>query len=789
MTTKCFVLDTSVLLHNPNAIKAFDDNKVILPIYTIEEIDTFKKEQNELGRNARHIARTLDGLREMGDIMKGVPIGGGILQVKVAQRPIPPEFVSISRGADSKILAVALETQECESCPVILVTKDINLRIRGAALGITTVDFISEFNSASELYTGSQELVVDAEDIDLLFQDKVAPMPDTKALENSFGVLCDGASKSALVRFYPSKKEIRPIRGVGAWGINAKNKEQNFAFELLADKNIQLVTLVGRAGSGKTLLALASGLQQVAEEKTYTRMLVSRPIYPLGRDIGFLPGDVNEKMRIWMQPIYDNLEFLMGLSDKEKKGGRTADEFFDMGLIEVEPLTYIRGRSIPNQFIVIDECFPYNQKVIIDGKKRRIGTIFGEWVRETFSGKILSFNEKEGKFEYKRVLDIQHKGKRSLLKVTVGNKQATCTKEHPFLTTKGWVAAKDLCDKDDVVLYGSNMQNSRWLNDDQIQVVIGSYLGDGSLSKISEGAYRLAVIHGIKQEQYLEHKASIFKREENVRIIKENGFAKTKAKAFSTRSFGLPFEATGRRKETCEDWALENINAKGLAIWFMDDGSKFTNNKGARFHTESFSLTSCKKIVKVLADKFSIEASVKHYRKYNYIALSSKGYYRLCELIAPFVHPSMSYKIHDYQILGGGKYYWDNSYKDFAVGRVTNIEFLEERKHVFDIEVEDNHNFVACMSSSRGNNYNGFVVHNCQNASPHMIKTIITRAGEGSKIVLVGDIEQIDNPYIDSTNNGLTHVVNRFKGHRIFGHVTLEKGERSGLAETAASLL
>lgn len=355
MTKKCFVLDTNVLLHDPNSIKAFDDNKIILPIYVIEELDKFKKESSDLGRNARHVARSLDKLRENGSLIDGIPVGKGFLQVKIARNNIPEEFIAIDRGADSKILAVALEAQESETNPVILVTKDVNLRIRGDALGLQTEDYNSERIEVSEEYTGNCELSVEDEIIDKLFANKSAELTNTNVIENSFAVLNNGCSKSALVQLFPSREIMKPIRASRCWGITARNKEQQFALDLLTNDDIKLVTLTGNAGTGKSILAIAAGMQKVIEEKVFQKLLVSRPVFPLGKDLGFLPGDIDEKLRPWMQPIYDNLEVLMGLSEEDKKRGRTADELFGMDLIRVEPLTYIRGRSIPNQFMLIDE--------------------------------------------------------------------------------------------------------------------------------------------------------------------------------------------------------------------------------------------------------------------------------------------------------------------------------------------------------------------------------------------------------------------------------------------------
>lgn len=343
------------MLHDPNSLSSFEDNKVIIPIYVLEEIDNFKKEQSELGRNARQASRTLDELRKEGSLLEGIPFKKGEIQVKIARNKIPEEFVAIDRGADSKILGVALETQDIEDREVIFVTKDINLRIRAAALGLKTVDYDTERVSSSELYTGIHEFTVSTKIIDELFLLKEAPILQEKVNENSFGILTDGAGQSALVRFFPSEGTMKPARTPTAWGIHHRNKEQAFALELLLDDKVKLITLLGHSGTGKTVCALAASLQKVAEEKKYQRLLISRPIIPVGQDIGFLPGSVDEKIKPWMSAFYDNLEFLMGLTEKDKKQGRTPDELFDIGLVQMEPLTFLRGRSISNQIIVLDE--------------------------------------------------------------------------------------------------------------------------------------------------------------------------------------------------------------------------------------------------------------------------------------------------------------------------------------------------------------------------------------------------------------------------------------------------
>jgi len=375
---KNFVLDTNVLLHDPNALTSFEDNNVVIPIYVIEEIDTFKKDLSELGRNARQISRMLDDARGRGELIHGVPINHhGMLRVAITARELPKEFALSGSSADNRILATALEVQGAEpDLPAVFITKDINLRIRGAALGLEVADYDVERTNISELYSGVFDLKLPTEELQKLFDDGKAQLPERDAEEepyptNSFAVVTNGSAKtSALARLDPKEGTMRVLKGRGpaVWGIRPRNKEQQFAIDLLLDDEVRLVTLVGQAGTGKTLLALAAGLHKVAEEKAFTRLLVSRPVFPLGRDIGFLPGDVEEKLRPWMQPVHDNLELLLGISGGESKNGRSADEFFDLGLVNIEPLTYIRGRSIPRQFILVDEAqnlTPHEVKTII----------------------------------------------------------------------------------------------------------------------------------------------------------------------------------------------------------------------------------------------------------------------------------------------------------------------------------------------------------------------------------------------------------------------------------------
>jgi PhoH-like ATPase len=374
---KNYVLDTNVLLHDPRALFQFKDNNVIVPIYVVEEIDKFKRDLSELGRNARQVSRDLDAFREEnGSLTEGVPLeNGGTLRVLFTERDLPRELMN-QHVADNRILALAIDVKEREpNLRCVFVTKDINLRIRADALGLVTEDYENDKIENPEVYMGVRELEVGKGDIDDFYaRGELAP-PDgiNGVYPNEFALLKDrnAPNHTALSKYNAQKGRFVPLLKSlkeGAWGLRPRNKEQSFALDLLLNDEIKLVTIVGKAGTGKTLLAIAAGLQKTMEEQVYQKMLVSRPVFPLGKDIGFLPGTVEEKLNPWMQPIYDNVEFLMGLSRTDKKAGRSYRELIDLGLVAIEPLTYIRGRSIPNQYIVVDEAqnlTPHEVKTII----------------------------------------------------------------------------------------------------------------------------------------------------------------------------------------------------------------------------------------------------------------------------------------------------------------------------------------------------------------------------------------------------------------------------------------
>ncbi|MBA2404832.1 MAG: PhoH family protein [Bdellovibrionales bacterium] len=374
--SKTFILDTNVLLLDPLAINKFgSDNKVFIPLTVIEELDRFKKDQNENGRNARYFSRLIDGFRSQGSLFKGVKLdNGGTLQITITK-----EYVGSANSGlkldlnDNIILASALTLKEAGE-NVILITKDINLRLKSDAVNINAEDYETTGVSEEELYSGQRIVQFDLEKIEEFEKErflKIETGDIPNLYPNEYLVLADKNNpfKKALGRFHAKKGGLVPLikPKEGVWGIHPKNIEQQFAMDALLNNEINLVSLVGKAGTGKTLLAIAAGLECAITKQNYSRVLVSRPIVPMGKDLGFLPGDISEKLGPWMQPIFDNIDFLFG-NQRARNEMTTWDELINQGLLHVEPLTYIRGRSLPQQFMIVDESqnlTPHEIKTII----------------------------------------------------------------------------------------------------------------------------------------------------------------------------------------------------------------------------------------------------------------------------------------------------------------------------------------------------------------------------------------------------------------------------------------
>lgn len=366
------VVDTNVILFDALAINKFHSADIYIPFSVIEEIDRFKRDLGENGRNARHFSRFVDVLRGKGSLAKGVEMESNKSFVYVISdfhfTGLPAEMnLSIP---DHRILATAFSLmQQNKKAVVELVTKDINLRIKADVFDIDAKDYDPEETHLEDMYTGIKEIDLDPGQIDGFYKDRGLELPDLKFYANQYLIMKDrsNANHSAIGRFDGKLNRVVPLitPTESLWGIHPRNMEQSFAFDALLNDEMLFVSLVGKAGTGKTLLALAAGLHKTLDEGRFQRLLVSRPIFPMGRDIGYLPGDVEQKLNPWMQPIFDNVEFLLGA---DKKAAGRAQELINQGMLNIEPLTYIRGRSIPSQYLIVDESqnlTPHEIKTIV----------------------------------------------------------------------------------------------------------------------------------------------------------------------------------------------------------------------------------------------------------------------------------------------------------------------------------------------------------------------------------------------------------------------------------------
>ncbi len=347
---KNYVIDTNVLIHDPNAIYSFQDNNVVIPLPVLEELDKLKRRSDSVGKSAREVIRELDQLRSKGDLSKGIKLDdGGSLTIMVISdgRKDTPEFL-YEKYLDNWILGYVLRLRRSSSIPTILVSKDISLRVKASALGIIAQDYLTDRSNLSMLPAGYHVLDKHIE----TFQ-KVEGFHENCYLKSSNGFFKIRNQTAMPIAVDDSRK---------VWGISPLNDEQRFAMDALLDDDIKLVTLVGMAGTGKTLIALACALQKVYNEHKYKRVIVSRPLVPVGKDVGYLPGSLMEKLEPWMEPVMDNLEFLFD------RVGMNLKEFMKKDILQISALAFMRGRSIPDQYIIIDEAqnlTPHEVKTVL----------------------------------------------------------------------------------------------------------------------------------------------------------------------------------------------------------------------------------------------------------------------------------------------------------------------------------------------------------------------------------------------------------------------------------------
>lgn len=356
--SKIYVLDTSVLAHDPSAFKSFTNNTVLLPITVLDELDKLKKLPNETGKNARVAIKSLDEISKQGEIFKGIKIENGItLKIDISAYSlgnVDPNY------GDNKILACASKIKEkFPKSKVILVAKDINLRVRAKAFGLQAEDYEKDKLFKDDLYSGFR--TIKNQDAGILLFDKgeldVDQVPGLEeVLPNEF-VLLIGNDNKGISSGRVKNGQLKIVRDKMPWNLKLKNKEQLFASDLILDPKIPLVSVVGKAGSGKTLISMACAFDLVLEKKLYDRLIIYRPIQIIGHDIGFLPGSEQEKLAPYYAPISDAISFLLSDRSKKKDGWKDQlHQYLDNGTIQQEAITYIRGRSIANSLILLDEA-------------------------------------------------------------------------------------------------------------------------------------------------------------------------------------------------------------------------------------------------------------------------------------------------------------------------------------------------------------------------------------------------------------------------------------------------
>ncbi|WP_050614648.1 PhoH family protein [Bacillus testis] len=364
---KIYVLDTNVLLQDPYSIFSFEQNEVVIPAVVLEEVDSKKRNLDEVGRNARLVSKLIDNLRKSGKLHETIQLhNGGSIRIELNHKYfLQLQEIFVEKTNDNRILAVAknlsLEEEAKENGKeVILVSKDTLVRVKADALGLNAEDFLNDrVVELDHIYSGFNELYIPKEALDLFYEKGdllLADLANHPFYPNQFLLMKDslGGKSSAIGMVDNEARKVRKLifDQERVWGIKARNAQQMMAIELLLREDLPFVTMIGKAGTGKTLLALAAALMQTEDLGKYQKLLVARPIVPMGKDLGYLPGEKAEKLRPWMQPIYDNLEFLFNT----KKPGELDGILAGINSIEVEALTYIRGRSIPEQFMIIDEA-------------------------------------------------------------------------------------------------------------------------------------------------------------------------------------------------------------------------------------------------------------------------------------------------------------------------------------------------------------------------------------------------------------------------------------------------
>lgn len=494
------------------------------------------------------------------------------------------------------------------------------------------------------------------------------------------------------------------------------------------------------SGTGKTTVTVNALLDLLAEGKISKIIYIQKPSERYLSQ-GFLPGDLTAKEQYLYIPFYDALHEL-GFFDS------AIEEMENNGMIQCISDVALRGVNLKGVGIVLDECVDGKSRIATDDGNYKIDTLYNMYKNKVKLPKVLTINESNNELEYKNIIGVYCRGNKETIEIKASNKKFRCTVNHPFLTPNGWKLAGDLSVGD--ILVASNHNSNQMpimLNKDQEQIIIGSYLGDGSITHQGINKYVCSLVQGEHQLDYLKWKSSILNCEHTIRSY-PSGYSKNST-VFSSRvnTFISNLELktnTGRKNLHIPQNIIDNIDVKAIAIWFMDDGSLSREQTSSTIWCCAFDLDSVERLCYKL-NEFNIYPTISKSKGFNYLRLTKDSTEKLSELICRYVPKCMEYKIMD-KHKTAEKYVWDSSSSDLGYTVVTKIIHDNKVIPVYDLEVEDNHNF--CIVSHRvptSKDTPGIFVHNCQNIDYHTLKLIFTRCNDDCHVIAIGDIKQKDN--------------------------------------------
>lgn len=869
-TKHIYILDTCVLLHDPHAIYRFEEHDIYIPIAVIDDLDEIKVKRDNVGWSAREVLRQFNhfSINELSTGIKITEKGGKLFIYNNNVLSDPDNIPVIARAnSDNALIEASLKLQsEYPKRKVCLVTKDIGLMVRAAAYNIITENYRHDMIDA-DIFKGYQVVQVDAKYlIDKLYSEESIPIGEFKDIltkevyQNEFVIFKYGEANTAIT----IRKDDMLVNCIGKgvklqfMGITPKNLEQKLSICLLKDESIPLVSLVGKAGTGKSICALAVGLQQI-KNGVYDKLVVVKPLVPVGgKEIGFLPGDKFSKISAWLGPIKDNIEQLVNFGpDVDKNDPSYFEEMCEKGIIEVEAMTFIQGRSITNSFILLDECLTKDSMIYTaDGKLVKIQDIKNE-------SEVISFNTNDQSWSSNIIKSKFSRHTDNYLKIYTSRGILECTKTHPMWVYENGLTltkkeAQQITSHDLIpvpVIFPHIVKNNVSVSEAGMAALI---LTDGHIEK---NRYTIKVDMS-KDQSWLKNTFDEFSKKiftnfksDNANNARKNMICRVYGKKeicqFADK-FGIPHGKKSNIIEVPElIWNAPNESVKKfIQICFDAEGDVNIFPKAGVPHVVVSMASSSKSFVyqmQALLLKFGIDSHIYTTSKGNdkrntgYKVSIVGGYMskmffekigfsisrkqnRLLEINdfifeCPYIYPrTIATKL--YQSLEDNgrwkpkdKYYKSDMNTDLnnrvshyngpsinhstlekvnivadkinynlcdviACCRVNKVELIDEQKEVYDFEVENDHTFVV----------NGIVSSNCENVSPREARMFVERCGKNSKVVLLGDLSQIENPYLDQYSCGLTHAIQGGKTSKLAGSVQLNKVERSPLSEAATEI-